>query len=87
VVLQGRSITGDAVSPLANLALGPSAGHATLANWLAGRSDWPMAEAGYQLNDVAYYFRYQNDDQSFTERGGASFYAYQGAYRSGILVR
>ena len=74
-------------TPRANLALGPSAAQALAAEWLAGRSEWPVAEAGYRLGDVAYYFDYQNDDQSFTERGGASFYAYRGAYRSGVLVR
>lgn len=64
-----------------NLALGPSADHNRLGEWFAGRSDWPVANYGYQFVDISESTIIGYDDQSFYETGAGSFYRSAHTYR------
>lgn len=70
-----------------NLALGGGAGHNRLAEWYAGRSDWPTAVVGYRFSDVTYSYESAYDDQSFYEHEGGSYYFGAESYRQSVLVR
>ncbi|MCH8804478.1 MAG: hypothetical protein IH986_00120 [Planctomycetes bacterium] len=70
-----------------NLALGPTADHARLAEVFATRSSWPSVETGYRLGEVSNFFEVIFDEESFHDRLGGGFYRGRESFRSGVLIR
>lgn len=72
---------------VANLALGSHPVHVQLGEELTYRSDWPAFRNGYVIEDVASFFSYSYDDQSFYDRFGGGYFGLFEATRQGIIAR
>lgn len=74
--------------PIANLALGPSADHAWLAETMTYRSSWPSVDVGYRFSDVTTYSQFSYDDQAhYDGYYGGGFSRQSVSVRSGVVVR
>ena len=72
----------------ANLAVGPTRDCTGLAEALAYRRSWPVANAGYHFADAASYTEVIYDDQSFYDwRYGGGYTHESISVRSGVIVR
>ncbi len=69
-----------------NLALGPTADHAWLAQQVGPRSDWPAVSTGLRLQDVTYYDSYLYDRESHYNRYGGTHHSRE-TYRTGVWIR
>ncbi len=71
----------------ANLALGSHPQQVRVGEALTYRSDWPAVRSGYVLEDVASFFSYSYDDQSFYDRFGGGYFSLFESTRHGIMAR
>jgi len=69
-----------------NLALGPTRGHAQVAQQFAARSDWPAAVLGFRGEDITFHTTITYDQQSYNDRYN-SFYRETQSVRTGTWMR
>jgi hypothetical protein len=72
---------------VANLALGSHPEHVQIGGELTYRSDWPAVRYGYVIEDVASFFSFSYDDQSFYDRFGGGYFSLFEATRQGVIAR
>jgi hypothetical protein len=73
--------------PAPNLALGPSPDHNLLAREFVGRSAWPSADAGFEIENETYFSTFSYDDQSFYDRYSGGYSRQSVSERHGVIVR
>jgi len=71
----------------ANLALGSHPQQVRIAEALTYRSDWPAVRGGYVLEDVATFFSYSYDDQTFFDRFSGGYFSLLESTRQGVIAR
>ncbi|MEW6198610.1 MAG: hypothetical protein AB1601_08120 [Planctomycetota bacterium] len=70
----------------ANLALGPTRGHAQVAQEFAARRDWPAAVLGFRGEDITVNTTITYDQQSYNDRYN-SYYRETQSVRTGTWMR